>query len=242
MIHRRNSLQIMATSLLAGVVPDVVAATGGRGVLSIIGTGEVGGCLGQRWSALGYRVVYGSRTPQDPKVQALAVATGNGAAAMEVAGCIASSDVILLAVPWRAIPEIAPLLAPAGPKVLIDISNPVKVVGGVFEVPDGAPPSVAEDLQARVPESAVVKAFNTLSVDAMADSAVAGGTISLPIAGADAEAKTKVARVAEAMGFTPIDVGQLYLARYLEGLARLRMTYRAQHNDAFEVFFRVHSV
>jgi predicted dinucleotide-binding enzyme len=50
----------------------------------------------------------------------------------------------------------------------------------------------------------------------------------------------RIAALVNAMGLEPIDMGPLYVARYLEGLARLRMTYKAKHPDAFECFFRLH--
>src|SRR4051812_48877356 len=98
MIERRRTLQLMAGTLLGGFEPALAPEP--RGNITIIGTGEVGSCLGHRWSALGYRVVYGSRTPNEAKVQALVAETG-GALALDVAAAAAASEVIVLAVPWR---------------------------------------------------------------------------------------------------------------------------------------------
>jgi hypothetical protein len=246
MIKRRTTLKMMAGTALIGLSADraAVAATVSQlpQSISIIGTGQVGSCLGMRWSALGCRIVYGSRTPAQARVQMLAAKTGGGARVLSIPAAASANDLILLAVPWHAIDDLAPVLAPLKGKVLLDIMNPVKIVDHVFQIPDGATTSTAETLQAKIPHSAVVKAFNTLSVEVMADPAVGGGAVSVPLAGEDIEAKRRVAALAQAMGLSPLDVGPVYLARYLEGMARLRMTYKAKHPDAFECFLRLHSL
>jgi predicted dinucleotide-binding enzyme len=52
-------------------------------------------------------------------------------------------------------------------------------------------------------------------------------------------AKSRVAAIVSALGLEPLDVGALYVSRYLEGMARLRMSYRAKNRpNAFEFYLR----
>ena len=75
MIERRSTLALLAaaasTSLLPSVARRPAQAAGNKPAIAIIGTGEVGSALGKRWAALGYKIVYGSRTPGDDRVKAL---------------------------------------------------------------------------------------------------------------------------------------------------------------------------
>ena len=52
----------------------------------------------------------------------------------------------------------------------------------------------------------------------MLDPSLAGGPVSLPIAGDDAEAKRVVAALAAGIGLVPVDVGPLRYAHVIEGL------------------------
>jgi predicted dinucleotide-binding enzyme len=124
-------------------------------------------------------------------------------------------------------------------KILMDPTNPVKVTAGRFEAPPAVTTSSAEEIQAAAPSAHVVKVFNTLSVEMMTEPKNGGGTISVPLAGENADAKARVATVVTAMGLEPVDVGGLYVSRTLEGMARLRMSYRAKNKpNAFEFYLR----
>jgi predicted dinucleotide-binding enzyme len=66
--------------------------------IAVIGTGNIGGTLGSRWHAAGFDVVYGSRKPS---------AAGPGGAPAEAVGdAVAGADVVLLAVPGRAVADV----------------------------------------------------------------------------------------------------------------------------------------
>ncbi len=145
----------------------------------------------------------------------------------------------MLAVPWEAVKEVVAGLGDVSGKILIDVSNPVKVTEGRFEAPPSVTTSNGEEIQASAASAIVIKAFNTLSVEMMADPKRGNGSISVPIAGADPAAKTRLAAITEVMGLEPVDVGGLYVSRTLEGMARLRMGYRAKNRpNAFEFYLR----
>jgi len=240
MIQRRSALTLLAASALAAALPLRANATGkDKGAIAVIGTGLVGGTLGKRWAALGYKIIYGSRTPDADKVKTLVKDTGNGAVALSPKDAAAKSDLILLAVPWAAAKEVVAGLGDLSGKILIDPTNAVKVTEGRFEAPPGMTTSNGEEIQTVAPTAIVVKAFNTLSAEMMADPKRGGGPISVPIAGADPVAKARVAAIAENTGMEPVDVGALYVSRYLEGMARLRMSFRAKNRpNAFEFYLR----
>jgi 8-hydroxy-5-deazaflavin:NADPH oxidoreductase len=246
MIARRTALTLFAISAAFATLSSTgcTHAAVGAGetpseIIAIIGTGEVGGTLGRRWAALGYRIVYGSRTPGAEKVAALVQKTGHGATVTSPREAAQKADMILLAIPWAAAKEVVTGLGDLTGKIIIDPTNGVKVTQGRFEAPPTLTTSDAEEIQAWAASAQVVKAFNTLSVEMMADATRAGGPITVLLAGADSAAKARVAKIAQAMGLEPLDVGALYVSRYLEGMARLRMSYRAKNRpNAFEFYLR----
>jgi predicted dinucleotide-binding enzyme len=238
MIARRSALALIAAAGSFAFMRPSGAANKAE-TIAIIGTGEVGGTLGKRWAGLGYKIIYGSRTPEADKVKTLLKDTANGATATTAKDAAGKADLVVLAIPRRAIKDVMAGLGDLSGKILIDPTNGVKVTDGRFESPPDQTTSNGEEIQALAPGAIVVKALNTLSVEMMADPKRAGGEISVPIAGEDAAAKMRVAAIVKAMGLETVDVGGLYLSRYLEAMARLRMAYRAKNRpNAFEFFLR----
>lgn len=132
------------------------------------------------------------------------------------------SDVIILATPWSAEAEVCDAIADhvAG-KPVIDATNPVGMRGGVLDLVHDGPSSSAETLQARLPGAHIVKCFNQIGAEFMAD---AGNLSSTPVmfaAGDDTAAKTIALTLAEDAGFEAVDGGPLSNARHLESLAML---------------------
>lgn len=68
--------------------------------IGIIGSGNVGGALGKRWSQAGHQVLFSSRDPQSETMRRLVGEAGSGAAAGTVAEAAQFGEVILLATPW----------------------------------------------------------------------------------------------------------------------------------------------
>jgi predicted dinucleotide-binding enzyme len=78
-------------------------------------------------------------------------------------------------------------------------------------------------LQEALPNSHVIKAFNTLSTRQMIDPASSGGPVSIPLAGNDDAAKATVAELVAGMGLEPVDVGPIENAHFVEGMLVLWM-------------------
>jgi len=198
-----------------------LAARAGADTIAIIGTGNVGSALGPRFAELGHEIVYGSRDPGAADVAALVAATGEGASATTQAEAAQAADIVVLAVPWDVVEPLTRSLGDLAGRVIIDPTNPRRIAeDGLRDYAfDG---SNAERIQALAPGASVVKAFNTLGADVMLDPTSAGGPVTIPLVGDDADAKAVVARLAEDIGLAPLDVGPLRYARILEGLHYLR--------------------
>jgi hypothetical protein len=68
----------------------------------------------------------------------------------------------------------------------------------------------------------VVKALNTLSSETMANPASAGGTVTIPIVGDDANAKAAIAELVTGLGFDVVDMGGIEFAHALEQMLIVR--------------------
>lgn len=228
-------------TFVAGIVFSLalVAVPALADTVAILGTGRVGGALGAQFAAHGHVVTYGSREPESDKVRALVAKTGHGAKAASAADAVRASSIVVLALPWGATEQTVKSLDLRG-KLVIDPTNAIKIgAGGLMEsaVTDT---SAGELVQGWAPQARVVKAFNTLGYHVMANPAVAGGPVSVPLAGDDADAKSRVATLVASFGLEPVDVGPLRNARVLEGMAMLYMVplLTGHRERAFEYHLR----
>lgn len=202
--------------------------------IAMIGTGNVGAALGQRFAELGHTVIYGSRDPSRADVRALVAASGPNATATTQREAVAQADIVVLAVPWEIVEPLTESLGDLSGRIVIDPTNPRIIADdGLRDFPFHD--SNAERIQALAPEALVVKAFSTLGFYTMLDPSVAGGPVSIPIAGDDIDAKRTVAGLASGIGLLPVDVGPLRYAHVIEGLHYLR--YNAGQFDESRINF-----
>jgi len=185
--------------------------------ITIVGSGNVGGTLGRRWAERGHQVRYAER----------------GKAAEAAAG----ADVLVIAAPWGAVPEIAAQLAGLTRPVVIDATNPIGRGFSLDLGPGGE--SGAERLAAQLPGARVVKAFNTVGFNVMADPIFEGQPAVLCYCGDDAEARKTVHGLATDLGFEAVDAGPLAKARLLEPFALLWITLAMQQGWGREIGFRL---
>lgn len=206
--------------------------------VAIIGTGYMGGALGPRFAELGYRVIYGSREPGRASVTELVARTGNGATAATQRAAAAPADIVVLAVGWPAMIEVARNLGNLDGKLIIDVSDPM-VQGDDGYAERTVETSSAELIQGWNPGATVVKAFNTLGYFVIADPSSVDGPVTVPIAADDPRAKERVARIIAAMGLDPVDAGPLRFAHELEGMALIYMVPLDQRREQeWEFYFR----
>ena len=188
--------------------------------ITLIGTGNMGSALARQLTRAGHTVRITARDPA--KAQALAAANP-GAVAAVPADALAGSDVIIVATGYAdAVPALRALGSLAG-KIVIDITNPL--TADFMGLTLGYDTSAAEEIAKAVPEAEVVKAFNTLFAQVLADGPqFADGQIAPAFFAGDSErAKQTAQALIESLGFTPIDAGPLKNARYLEPLAALNI-------------------
>jgi NADPH-dependent F420 reductase len=190
--------------------------------VAIIGAGNVGRSLGTSIGRAGHEVTISART----RDSAHAAAKEIGATAAESnRAAVADADVVILAVPYLgAAGEVAADLrdAVAG-KAVVDVTNPMKPDYSGLATENS---SAAEEFQRRLPDAKVVKAFNTIFATNMANPT---RDIDGYVAGDDDAAKQQVISLVDSMGFTPLDVGPLRAARYLEGMAVINIGLNAQN-------------
>jgi hypothetical protein len=183
--------------------------------ISIIGAGNVGMALGSAFTRRGQSVVFG--VPDPEKYREAVSDLGDAASVASTAQAIAAGDVVILAVPYAALPAIAQSVPDWQGKILIDASNPL--ASGLSGLVLGTSTSGAEELAKLARGARVVKAFNTTGAENMADTRYPGGAPMMPVCGDDAEARQRVMALATLIGFDAVDLGPLMAARYLEPLA-----------------------
>jgi predicted dinucleotide-binding enzyme len=183
--------------------------------LSIIGAGNVGRALAQALTRRGQPVTLG--VPEPAKYRDVIAALGPLAQLTTTDAAVAAGDVVILAVPYPAALTVASSLADWQGKVLVDATNPI--APGLAGLSVGTTTSGAEQIAARAAGARVVKAFNTIGAENMADSRYPAGQPMMPVAGDDAQARQQVMALATLLGFDAIDMGALQTARYLEPMA-----------------------
>jgi 8-hydroxy-5-deazaflavin:NADPH oxidoreductase len=191
--------------------------------ITLIGTGNMGSALALQLTRAGHAVRITARDLT--KAQALAAAHP-GAVAVAPAEALAGSDVVIVATGYAdALPALCSLcsLGSLAGKVVIDITNPL--TADFMGLTLGHDTSAAEEIAKALPEAEVVKAFNTLFAQVLADGPrFADGQIAPVFFAGDSERAKRTAKaLIESLGFTPVDAGPLKNARYLEPLAALNI-------------------
>lgn len=177
--------------------------------IGIIGAGTVGTSLGKGWLAAGHDVMWSSRNPGADRMQELAAETGGTVGTVpEVVG---DNDVLVMALPWSAIPEAVEEAGAWADKVLIDVSNRFGPVAAT---------SPSEDL-AKMTGARVAKCFNTIGAEHYLDPVFGDSAAAMFLCGADAGAREVASTLAADLGFEPVDIGGLEQAPILDALARL---------------------
>ncbi len=135
-----------------------------------------------------------------------------------------AGDTVILAVPYPAVAEILAAVADqlVG-KTVVDITNPLNFeTFDALVVPAGS--SAAAEIQRALPQSHVLKAFNTNFAATLAGGAIAGIPTTVLIAGESGDAKAALAADIVAGGLQAIDAGSLGRAHELEAVGFLQLT------------------
>jgi NADPH-dependent F420 reductase len=202
--------------------------------IAVIGAGNVGTTLAERFSRAGHEVTISASSPESAEAKARHLGVAAAATNREAAE---AADVIVLAV-WYAQEEaVATEIADvAAGKVVVEVSNPLTPEMGLAT--EGGP-SAAEQLADRLPGAKVVKAFNTVFGQVQANPTLHGVAADNFLAGDDADAKRTVAELVETIGLRPVDAGPLRNARLVEALAFLAIGLNAQNGWAWNTAWKL---
>lgn len=175
--------------------------------IGIIGSGNIGSTLARQLTTLGHQVlIANSRGPST--LTTVAAETGATAATVEQAA--RAEDVVIIAVPEAAVPQLPRDILAATSAAVVDTGNYYPARDGrIAEIDDGLTDS---EWVARVLNVSVVKAFNNIGAGSLATRGLPAGTpgrICLSVAGDDPRAKERVLRLIDAIGFDGIDAGAL---------------------------------
>lgn len=171
--------------------------------IGIIGAGNVGSALKRGLE----------RAKQD--VRAV------GSDKTQVRNTVEWADVVILAVPFGALEDVAGTIAAlVKGKTVVDVTN---ALTKDMSLALGYTTSGAEELQKKLPGARVVKAFNTQFAQHMDSGRLADQRLTVFVAGDDAAAKRTTIGLATQIGFDAVDAGPLANARLLEPLGYLNI-------------------
>jgi 8-hydroxy-5-deazaflavin:NADPH oxidoreductase len=167
--------------------------------IAVIGAGRIGGNIARRLAGAGHEVTIAFGRDQD----ALRARAGElGASVAPPAEAVAGSEVVVLAVPWAAIPEALTQVGVLDGKVVVDTTNQF---GGGPKPKAGQ--TAAAFNAARMPGARYTKSFNTLTAAFQAETAHRDPRVVQWLCGDDIAAKEIVAGLIRDAGYEPVDLG-----------------------------------
>jgi predicted dinucleotide-binding enzyme len=205
--------------------------------IAILGAGRVGGTLGVAWARLGHNIAFGVRNPSSQKSRSLLQRAGSQARSATIREACLDAPVVVLATPWDAAREVIDDAGDLSGRTLLDCTNPL--VPGLSGLEVGTTTSGAEYVAEWAPGARVVKIFNTVGHNVMADPRFGDERAVMLYCGDSAGAKQTAAELASAIGFEPVDAGPLRQARLLEPFALLWITLSLQPFLDREIAFKL---
>ncbi|MGA8203999.1 MAG: NADPH-dependent F420 reductase [Woeseiaceae bacterium] len=210
--HRRRFLFAAGAAVTAATLPFSTRAAD-KLKIGIIGSGHVGSAIGASWVRAGHEVMFSSRHLEHDK--SLAADIGAGASAGTLREAAAFGDVLMVSVPYSALPTVGKDLADLiKGKVVIDTCNPFPGRDGDianWAREKGAGLASAELL----PGARLVRAFNAIGAASMGAAYKEPGRVGMPIAGDDAEALDVASQLIREVGYEPVVIGGLAMGKYL---------------------------
>jgi predicted dinucleotide-binding enzyme len=177
--------------------------------IGLIGAGHIGSQLARLAVAHGYQVVISnSRGPET--LAALVAELGRNARAASAVDAAKAGDIVVVTVPLKQYRQVP--VEPLAGKIVIDTNNYYPQRDGHIPELDDESTTTSELLQAHLPKSKVVKAFNHIyAAQLTTDGRPAGSQDrrALVIAGDDLDAKSTVTKLLDQFGFDTVDAGPL---------------------------------
>jgi len=188
--------------------------------IAVIGAGNMGSAFVKQLTRVGHDVTITSR---DGTKAAKVAAAYPGAKVVTAASAALGADAVVLATGFGDAIAALRSLGDLRNKVVIDITNPL--TADYMGLTIGHETSAAEEIAKAVPGAEVVKSFNTIFAQVLAEGADFGNgrKASVFVASDSPRAKQTARAIAESLGYEVIDAGALKNARYLEPLAGLNI-------------------
>jgi 8-hydroxy-5-deazaflavin:NADPH oxidoreductase len=196
--------------------------------IGVIGAGHIGGNCARQAVKGGHEVKL-SFSRERSTLEELAAELGARASVGDVREAVEFGEVVILSVPWGAIPDALEQAGDLTGKVVIDTTN--QFGSG----PKPAPGQTAASFNAgRMPGARYTKSFNTLTAgfQAMAADRNGDATVVQWICGDDADAKRLVAQLVESMGYAPVDLGGTETCQVMEAPRRPGSVYGEEYRRA----------
>jgi predicted dinucleotide-binding enzyme len=194
--------------------------------LAIIGAGRIGGNVARQAARAGHGLTLAFARDED---RLRALADDLGARVTSPAEAASGADVVVVSVPWSALPDALAQLGDLSGKIVVDTTNQF---GGGPKPAEGQ--TAASFNAARMPGARYVKTFNTLTSGFQ--EATAGRTgderVVQWVCGDDAEAKATVAGLLEEMGYAPVDLGGTAGCAVMEAPRRDGAVYGEEYRPA----------
>jgi len=190
--------------------------------IAVIGaTGNMGSGIARSLAKAGYRILLAGQKEKELGGLLAAIKAATPSADVDVLDCSREAsweaDVVIPAVPYAAQAEVAAKIKDVVTgKIVVSITNPLNATYDGL-VTDPAT-SGAEELERLLPNSKVVKAFNTVFAADFGTPSIGGKTADCFVAGDDDPAVATVARLVKDAGFNPVVAGRLSISRTLEGM------------------------
>jgi predicted dinucleotide-binding enzyme len=184
--------------------------------IGILGSGLIGGKLGILFARAGHEVVF-SYSRSHEKLEELAKEAGGKARAGTPAEALQGADAVLLAVHWTRVDDLLAQAVALSGKAVLTCSLPMNKDDTHLAI--GHTTSGAETLAAKIPRAHVVSAFSTVPSEVLFSVFERRGKGSPPdlvYCGDDRGAKHTAAGLIRDVGFNPVDMGPLSMARYIE--------------------------
>lgn len=211
--------------------------------IAIIGaTGNMGSALAKTLSKGNNRLLLFANNQEKVKALVDDIKSSNKKADVEGIECPTNAsweaDIIVMAVPFAAEKEIATRIKEvANQKVVISIANPLNENYDGLVTPPNT--SAAEELQKLLPNSKVVKAFNTVFATVFTTPVIDDKQVDVLIAGNDGNAMVTVSELVQTAGFNPVVTGELLVSRTLENMALLLIQLTVKNNWNWQAGFKV---
>jgi predicted dinucleotide-binding enzyme len=239
---RLDRRALLRAGTFAGLAFAVVAVSRGASgqataplKVGIIGSGHIGSTIGSLWVKAGHPVMFSSRHPEE--LASLVRGLGSLAKSGTVAEAIGFGDVVFIAVPYGAYPQIGKDYGSqfAG-KVVLDAGNAVAARDGEITA-EAKEAGIGVTSAKYLPGARIVRAFNSMSYRFFASEANrAGDRMAIPLAGDDKDALAIASTLVRDAGFDPVVIGPLARAKdfaqgaplYNQQLTAVEMRQRAE--------------